>query len=43
MFTNIKDFRILLYNFYTKKNLKDRLKTTLKSYTKTSEQYYNIT
>jgi hypothetical protein len=43
MFINIKDFRILLYSFYTKKNSKNRLKTTLKFYIKTPEQYYNIT
>jgi hypothetical protein len=43
MFTNVKDFQILFYSLCIRKNLKDRLTTTLKSYAETSEQYYNIT
>jgi hypothetical protein len=35
MFINIKDFWILFYSFYIKKNLKNKLKTTLKFYIKT--------
>jgi hypothetical protein len=35
MFINVKDFRILFYSFYIRKNLKNKPKTTLKSYAKT--------
>jgi hypothetical protein len=43
MFINVKDFWILLYSLYTRKNLKNKPETTLKFYVKTLKQCYNIT